>query len=101
MLEQFGDRDILFLQIGGIVRDVVARRSMAVVQSGHQDRARRRAHRRSRVGLREAKPFLRESIDIGRFDQRLAVTTEISVPEIVSDHQNDIWAIPLATIHRK
>ena len=45
---------------------------------------------RGDVGLREANSFRRQLVNVRR-GNAAAIATQITVPEIVSQNQNDIW----------
>ena len=56
-----------------IVRNVVASRSVAVVQACHKDTTRRRADRTTGIGLYETQTFTRQFVDIWRLNKFLAI----------------------------
>ena len=84
----------------GLHLDVVAHEGVPRVQPRQEHAARRRAHRRARVELREAQAFTREPIQIRRDDLLLPVAAELPVPEVVGHDQDDVGLRLLADEER-
>ena len=77
---------ILRHQAGNPIGDVQPRRIFA----GEQRRARGRADRAGRVGLREFHAVLRELVDVRRLVQIAAVAGEVGPAEVVDQNQHDV-----------
>ena len=58
--------------------------------TGHKPRARGRTIGRRRVAVSKAHAFAREPVEIGRFNDLVAVTTQIAITKIISQHNEDI-----------
>ena len=67
---------------------------VARVFARHQHAPRRRAHRATRVKLRETHPFRREAVEIRRANLRLAVGPQFPVTEVVGEDENDVGLAP-------
>ena len=67
---------------------------VARVFARHQHAPRRRAHRATRIKLRETHPFRREAIEIRRVNLRLAVGPQFPVTEVVGEDENDVGLAP-------
>ena len=67
---------------------------VARVFARHQHAPRRRAHRATRVKLRETHPFRSEAIEIRRANLRLAVGPQFPVTEVVGEDENDVGLAP-------
>jgi len=88
LAKKIGHREIAIAQWDA---RVAADPAMSSVIAGHQRAARRRAHRASGVGLREAQTARGQGVDVGSADALLAVTTKVAVAEIVGQDENDVW----------
>lgn len=60
------------------------------MEAGEQASSRRRADRRAGIGLSETYAIAGEEVDVGRGKFLLAVTTKVSVAEIVGDNQDNV-----------
>ena len=83
-LEQRGHRDRV-----GREHLIEVRMQVTRLQSGQERRARRGVLRTARVETGETDAFLRQPVQIRRFDLGLAVTTEVTVAEVVRENQDD------------
>ena len=72
----------------GVDHDAVVVR----VHPGQQGGARRRAHRRGGVGVIEDGPLRRQTIQIRRPADRVAVAPEGVLPQLVGQEQDDVWS---------
>ncbi len=74
---------------------VAADPRMAVMQSRHEDAARRRADRRPRLVMRESQAFTRHAIKVLRLDHLLTVAAQVDISQIIRDDEADVGPIVL------
>ena len=90
MFENFGNGDIVFLQISMIVGDVIASWRMAPVGAGHEATSRRCANTTAGICLSKAKALFGELVDVGGLDLLLPVAAQVSVAEIIGHDEDDV-----------
>ena len=106
-LQRLRHRDIVRFQSLGRwigITGIAPHSRVSVMQARHEHTARRRAHRRSRVKMREAHALRRHAIQVRRGDDFLPVTAQIRIPQIIRQDPDQVrfrLGASLAKNHRR
>ena len=95
LLQERGDRGARRLDeewIEGVGDATVIERRAPTVAACDERVARRRANRRRRIGIGETSPFARETVEVGRLNERGigAVGTKAPVAEVIGEDDEDV-----------
>ena len=74
----------------GLHRLVAAHNGMAGVLTRHQHTPRWRAHRRSRIKIREPHPAFSQAINVRSLDEFLPITAQVTITQIIGHNVNDV-----------
>ena len=89
--EELGDGDLSRVESASILREKHAKVTHPTrVATSQEGRTRRGADRGAGIEVREAHPFLRHLVDVGRFDFRGSETAEVLVALVVRHDDDDV-----------